>query len=161
MRTRALRRLTMVASLAGALLVGACGDFNVTNPNQPTLDDLVSNPTRTKLSAAATGLFIGSRTDAISYIWRLGSMGREGINLSGNNQPDYIEPYFGPLQGTGFGGTIWTNQYRQIRNANTYLTAAPKAAQVPGAEGLSAAEVSASLGFAKTLKALAFIYVAA
>ena len=159
MRTRALRRLTAVASLAGALLVGACGDFNVTNPNQPTLDDLVTNPTRTKLSAAATGLLIGIRFDVTSYIWRLGSMGREGINLSGNNQPDYSEPYFGPLSGTGFGAAIWTNPYREIRNANTYIDAAPKAATVPGAQGLSAGEVSASLGFAKTLKALAFLYV--
>jgi hypothetical protein len=159
MRTRALRRLTAVAALAGALLVGACGDFNVTNPNQPTLDDLVNNPTRTKLSAAATGLLIGIRFDMISYIWRLGSMGREGINLSGNNQPDYQEPYFGPLSGTGFGAAIWVNPYREIRNANTYIDAAPKAASVPGAEGLSAGEVSASLGFAKTLKALAFLYV--
>lgn len=159
MRTRALRRLTAVASLAGALLVGACGDFNVTNPNQPTLDDLVSNPTRTKLSAAATGLLIGVRFDVISYIWRLGSMGREGINLSGNNQPDYQEPYFGPLSGTGFGGAIWTNPYREIRNANTYIDVAPKAASIPGAQGLSAGEVSASLGFAKTLKAIALLYV--
>jgi hypothetical protein len=161
MRTHALRRLTAVASLAGALLIGACGDFNVTNPNQPTLDDLVSNPTRTKLSTAATGLFIGSRVDVTAVIWRLGSMGREGINLSGNNQPDYQEPYFGPLQGTGFGGTIWTNLYREIRNANTYITAVPRSAQVPGAEGLSGEEISASLGFAKTLKALAFLYVVA
>ena len=84
MRTRALHRLA-AAYLAGALLVGACGDFNVTNPNQPTLDDLVNNPTRTKLSAAATGLFIGVRTDITGVIWRLGSMGREGVNLSGNN----------------------------------------------------------------------------
>jgi hypothetical protein len=159
MRTRALRRLTAAASLAGALLVGACGDFNVTNPNQPTLDDLVTNPTRTKLSAAATGLLIGIRFDVISYIWRLGSMGREGINLSGNNQPDYSEPFFGPLSGTGFGAAIWTFPYREIRNANTYIDAAPKAATVPGAEGLSSGEVSASLGFAKTLKALAFLYV--
>ncbi len=159
MRTRALRRLTAAASLAGALLVGACGDFNVTNPNQPTLDDLVTNPTRTKLSAAATGLIIGLRFDMTSYIWRLGSMGREGINLSGNNQPDYSEPFFGPLSGTGFGAAIWTNPYREIRNANTYIDAAPKAATVPGAEGLSTGEVSASLGFAKTLKALAFLYV--
>jgi hypothetical protein len=155
MRTRALRRLTAVASLAGALLVGACGDFNVTNPNQPTLDDLVNNPTRTKLSAAATGLVIGIRFDMTSYIWRLGSMGREGINLSGNNQPDYQEPYFGPLSGTGFGMAIWVNPYREIRNANTYIDAVPRAATVPGAQGLSGGEVSASLGFAKTLKALA------
>jgi hypothetical protein len=161
MRTHALHRLAAVASLAGALLVGACGDFNVTNPNQPTLDDLVSNPTRTKLSAAATGLFIGVRTDITGVIWRLGSMGREGVNLSGNNQPDYIEPYFGPLSGTGFGGTLWANFYREVRSANIYLTAAPKAAQVPGTEGLSAGEVSASLGFGKTMKALALMYVIA
>ena len=159
MRTRALHRLAAAASLAGALLIGACGDFNVTNPNQPTLDDLSSNPTRTKLAAAATGLFIGIRTDMTGYVWRLGSMGREGVNLSGNNQPDYQEPYFGPLQGTGFGGTLWTNYYRHIRTANINLDAAPKAAQLPGAEGLSAGEVSASLGFGKTLKALAFMYV--
>ena len=74
MRTRALRRLTAAASFAGALLVGACGDFNVTNPNQPTLDDLVSNPTRTKLSTAATGLFIGARRDIRDFIWRTGSI---------------------------------------------------------------------------------------
>jgi len=161
MRTRALHRLMAAGSLAGALLVGACGDFNVTNPNQPTLDDLVTNPTRTKLSSAATGLFIGARFDMTSYIWRLGSMGREGINLSGNNQPDYQEPYFGPLSGTGFGAAIWGNPYREIRNADTYITAAPKAGQLAGAEGLSATEVSASLGFAKTMKALMLIYVAA
>jgi starch-binding outer membrane protein, SusD/RagB family len=159
MQTHALRRLTMVASLAGALLIGACGDFNVTNPNQPTLDDLINNPTRTKLSAAAAGLFVGIRVDADDYIWRLGSMGREGVNLSGNNQPDYQEPYFGPLQGTGFGAAIWINEYREVLNANTYITAVPKAQQVAGPEGLSAAEVSASLGFAKTLKALALFYV--
>lgn len=159
MQTRALPRLLAVASLAGALLLGACGDFNVTNPNQPPVDDLLANPTRTKLAAAATGLLIGVRFDLISYIWRLGSMGREGINLSGNNQPDYIEPYFGPLSGTGFGSAIWTNPYRAIASANVYIKAVPGATQAPGAEKLSDAEVSASLGFAKTLKALAFLYV--
>ncbi len=159
MQTHAPRRLKLVASLAGALLIGACGDFNVTNPNQPTLEDLTDNPTRTKLAVAATGLLVGIRVDADDYIWRLGSMGREGVNLSGNNQPDYQEPYFGPLQGTGFGAAIWINEYREVLNANTYITAVPKATQAPGTEALSSAEVSASLGFAKTLKALALFYV--
>jgi hypothetical protein len=162
MRTRALRRLTAAASFAGALLVGACGDFNVTNPNQPTLDDLVSNPTRTKLSTAATGLFIGARRDIRDFIWRTGSMGREGVLLTGNNQPDFQEPYLGPtLQPTGFGRFLWEHPYRQIRNANVYLTAAPKAGQLTGPDALTAGEVSASLGFGKTLKALAFLYVIA
>jgi len=159
MRTRALRRLSMVASLAGALCVGACGDFNVTNPNQPPLNDLLNNPTRTTLATAATGLLLGVRFDLISYIWRLGSMGREGINLSGNNQPDYQEPYFGPLSGTGFGAAIWGNLYRAIRSANNYIKAVPGAVQAAGTEKLSDAEVSASLGYGKTMKALAFLYI--
>jgi hypothetical protein len=159
MQTRALRRLSAAASLAGAMLVGACGDFNVTNPNQPTLGDLVTNPTRGKLSTAATGLFIGARRDIPDYVWRLGSLGREGINLAGNNQPDYQEPFFGPLSGTGFGSQIWEAEYRQLRNANVYLDAVPLAGQLAGPEALTAEEVSASLGLGKTLKALALLYV--
>jgi len=97
------------SAAAGALILGvaACASFDVTNPNQPTLDDLLANPTRAKLSAAATGLFSRSRSEITSLIWRLGSMGREGINLAGNNQPDYQEPYFGPLSPSGFGGALW------------------------------------------------------
>ncbi|MEO8448475.1 MAG: RagB/SusD family nutrient uptake outer membrane protein [Gemmatimonadota bacterium] len=134
--------------------LGACGTFDVTNPNQPTLDDLVSNPTKAKLAVAATGIFATSRSDIQAFIWRVGSMGREGINLSGNNQPDYQEPYFGPLaSGGSFGATLWAVDFAHIRSVNIYLDA------VPVAPDLSAAERSASLGFAKTLKALAFMYV--
>ncbi len=161
MRTHAPRCLAAAASFAGALLI-ACGDFNVTNPNQPTLDDLVTNPTRGKLSTAATGLFIGARRDIRDFIWRTGSMGREGALLTGNNQPDFQEPYLGPtLSPTQFGRFLWEHPYRQIRNANVYLDAVPRAAQLTGPEALSAAEASASLGFGKTLKALAFLYVVA
>ena len=110
------------SSLLGAAFLGtaaACANFDVTNPNQPTLDDLLANPTRAKLSAAATGLFSRSRSEITSFIWRVGSMGREGINLAGNNQPDYQEPYFGPLSPSGFGGALWTSRYGLIRDANT------------------------------------------
>jgi hypothetical protein len=162
MRTHAPRRLLAAATLAGALLLGACGDFDVTNPNQPTLDDLINNPTRGKLSSAATGLFIGARADITGLIWEVGSLGREGVNLAGNNQPDYQEPYFGPLQpGGSVGLDFWDNEYRQIRSANIYLNAVPKAAQLSGPNALSAEEASASLGFGKTMKALAFMYVIA
>jgi len=91
LRTAALAGAT-VAALIGA---GACsGFFDVPNTNQPNLEDLTKNPTRTKLAGAASGLFAGARTDIQGFIWRVGSLGREGINLSGNNQPDYLEPYF-------------------------------------------------------------------
>ena len=134
--------------------LAACGTFDVTNPNQPTLDDLVTNPTKAKLAVAATGVFATSRSDIQAFIWRLGSMGREGINLSGNNQPDYVEPYFGPLaSGGSFGATLWAGKYAHIRSINVFLDA------VPVAPDLSASERAASQGFGKTLKALAFLYI--
>src|SRR5438309_11534691 len=96
--------------------------FNVKNTNQPNQEDLITNPTRTKLTAAATGVFASARTDIQGHIWRLGSLGREGINLSGNNQPDYQEPYFLPaLIGSGFGGALWLGRFAAIRNINIYL----------------------------------------
>lgn len=149
MRTR---RFAIAVGLL-ALAAGAC-NFDITNTNQPTLDDLLNNPTRSKLSAAATGLFAGARGGIQTFIWRVGSMGREGVNLSGNNQPDFQEPYFGPVQAGGsFGGTLWLDRYQHIRSANVYLAAVDKTTD------LSAAEQAASRGMAKTLKALAFLYV--
>ena len=91
------RWLAAGAALCMLVLGAACSSFfDVKNTNQPNLEDLTTNPTRTKLSAAATGVFASARTDIQGHIWRLGSLGREGINLSGNNQPDYQEPYFLP-----------------------------------------------------------------
>jgi len=89
-------------------------------------------------------------------------MGREGINLSGNNQPDFIEPYFGPVQAGGsFGGTQWDDRYQHILSINVYLAALAKApnAGTDPIHGLSAAEKAASRGMANTLKALALMYV--
>ncbi len=150
LRLRTRRALAVLALTA----FGACGTFDVTNPNQPTLDDLVSNPTKLKLAVAATGILATARGDIQGHIWRLGSMGREGINLSGNNQPDYAEPYFGPIaSGGSFGGTQWAGRYQNLRSITVYLNAVEKAPD------LSAAERAASRAFGKTLAALAFLYV--
>jgi len=156
--THGLRRTTLAGATVAALIsAGACsGFFDVPNTNQPNLEDLTTNPTRAKLSGAATGLFAGARGDIQGLIWRVGSLGREGINLSGNNQPDYLEPYFlSTLVGSGFGGALWGGRYAHIRNINTYLTALDKVSTAQ----VSDAEKAASRGLANTLKALAFVYV--
>jgi starch-binding outer membrane protein, SusD/RagB family len=141
-------------AIAAALLALAGCNFDILNTNQPTQDDLVNNPTKIKLSAAATGLFASARGGIQGFIWRVGSMGREGINLSGNNQPDFQEPYFGPVQAGGsFGGTQYLDRYAHIRSANIYLDAIDKTPD------LTAEEKAASKGMGKTLKALAFTYV--
>ena len=151
-----IRSVHAGALVAVVLLMNACSSFfDVKNTNQPNLEDLVSNPTKTKLQAAATGIFATARTGIQSYIWRLGSLGREGINLSGNNQPDYSEPYFGPLQSTGFGGSQWTDRYQNIRNINVFLDAL---ARIDSA-ALSNQDKAGGRAMANTLKALAFTYV--
>ena len=149
------------AIAAGLLALAAC-NFDITNDNQPTLDDLVKNPTRAKLSATATGLFAGARSGIQALIWRLGSMGREGVNLSGNNQPDFIEPYFGPVvAGGSFGGTLWIDRYAHIRTVHIFLQALASngTASLPATERLTASEVAGARGVANTLKALALLYV--
>ncbi len=158
-----LHQLCAASLTATALLLAsACSSFfDVPNTNQSNLEDLLTNPTRAKLSAAATGIFANARAGQggaggiQNLVWRLGSMGREGINLSGNNQPDYQEPYFGPLQSTGFGGSQWTDRFSHIRDINNYLDAL---ARVSTAE-VSDSEKAAGRAMANTMKALAFTYV--
>ncbi|HVH67316.1 MAG TPA: RagB/SusD family nutrient uptake outer membrane protein [Gemmatimonadales bacterium] len=155
MRTR---RFAIAASL---LALAAC-NFDILNTNQPTLDDLLNHPTRSKVATVATGLFSGARSDIQAFIWRAGSMGREGINLSGNNQPDFQEPYFGPVQGGGsFGGTLYAGRYANIRTANIFLAMVARNADAATdpVQGMSAADKAAARGMANTLKALAFVYV--
>src|SRR5438552_12286462 len=108
-----VRRLATVTAALGALLAGAaCSDFfNVTNTPQPLLDSLLANPTRERLSATALGLFGGARFGLQTHIWRLGYVGREGLNLSGHNQPDSQAPSYGPLRGGGFGGRQRADRY--------------------------------------------------
>ena len=152
-------RTRRFAIAAGLLALAAC-EFNILNTNQPRLDDLLGNPTRGKLVAAATGVMSNSRNGMESFIWRLGSMGREGINLSGNNQPDYAEPFFGPVQGGGsFGGTQWLDRYQAIRTANIFLQALANNTSMSGPDLLSTGERAAGRGLANTYKALAFLYV--
>ena len=152
-------RTRRFAIAAGLLVLTAC-EFNILNTNQPTLGDLLANPTRDKLNAAATGVLSSSRSGIQALIWRLGSMGREGINLSGNNQPDYAEPFFGPVQSGGsFGGTLWLDRYQAIRTANIYLQALANNTSMSGPDLLSDAERAASRGVVNTFKALAFLYV--
>jgi len=146
------------AIAAGLLALAAC-NFDILNTNQPTLGDLLSNPTRGALTVAATGLMSSARTGMESFIWRVGSMGREGINLLGNNQPDYVEPFFGPVQGGGsFGGTQWLDRYQSIRTANIYLQALANNVNESGPDLLTSEERAASRGLANTYKALAFLY---
>jgi starch-binding outer membrane protein, SusD/RagB family len=150
---RITRVICLATAIAAVVAPIGCNSFDIHDPNAPLLNSITENPTAANMATFAVGIFSYSRLDIQDFIWRVGSMGREGINLSGNNQPDYGEPYFGPLNPSEFGGTLWARPYTTIRNANIYIDAVPKTGD------LAAADKAGSIGFAQTIKAMAFLYL--
>jgi hypothetical protein len=144
----------LIASLAAA--VPAC-DLDVPDLNNPGLDELAENPTEANISAACTGLLIGTRRNhaaANGYVAQLGILGREAYNFD-QADPRFIgELLQGTLnRGSPFGGNFWQLPYSNIRLANTVLGAVDKVAE------LSPEQKAGIGGFTKTIKALDLLEV--
>lgn len=133
--------------MVGALSLSACRDFDVQNTNAPTQDALTAAPTRAVLARNATGIQIQAFNDLATEIEFYSIYGREGYNLLGNDPRETGEQISGPQDPGGRSGGSWLGKYQAIRTINTYLTA------LDNGSGVTAAEVSASRGFAKTIKA--------
>lgn len=143
----------MRARSAGVVMVGAislasCRDFDVQNTNAPTQDALTAAPTRAVLARAATGVQIQAFNDLATELEFYTIYGREGYNLLGNDPRETGEQIRGPQDAGGRSGGSWLGKYQAIRSINTYLTALASPTT-----GLTAPEVRASQGFAKTYKA--------
>lgn len=150
------RRYLSVA--LGALLLGACVDLTVPDYNNPSLEQLRDNPTRTGVLTAATGLLIGARDNIATqngYVSLLGVVGRESFVLDPADPRYVTELIRGPLDpgSPAFGGNLFAIRYRNIRNANIVLGA------VGSVKELTEAEKEAVRGFAKTIKALDYLLV--
>jgi hypothetical protein len=160
MTTSTLKRLSAV--LAAACL--ACGDLDVPDLNNPSLEVLLEHPTRTTVLAAATGLLISHRVDVAApngYIAMLGILGREAYNFDAAD-PRFIEEMLVSEQldpsSPRFGGNFWIAPYASIRNANVLLAALEKLPVDP-VLGLTAEEKESVRGFAKTIQALDFLVI--
>ena len=138
--------VTALAALTGALLLSSCANLDVPDTNAPTQDALTETPTRATLARTAVGIQTQTSLDLAAQIQQWGIYGRELYNLLGNDPRETGEEVSGPQDPGGRAGGEWANKYAGIRSINTYLAALPKA-------GLTEAEVSASQGFANTLKA--------
>lgn len=155
------RRLLAVPALVLALGLGACDTLTVPDFDNPSLDDILSNPTRGSLGAMATGVMIGARaglSGRAGYISELGILGRESYNFDAADPRFVSELLIGPLdRGNGaFGGNHWAPRYINMRNANNLIDVITGTAA--GAL-LSSADASGLLGFAKTIKAIDLLLV--
>ncbi len=143
--SKSARRLLTAAT--AALVLGACNEFDLINTNAPTVTTLTGVPTRAVLARTATGIFSQANADLAGEIQQWGIYGREGYNLLGNDPRETGEEIRGPQDPLGRAGGGWLGKFQAIRTINTYLAA------LPVAQGLTEAEVRASAGFAKTMKA--------
>src|ERR1700704_4489557 len=154
-RILSMRVTSLIATVAVLLFTNGCKDLLVPDYNNSSLEDLTNTPTPTKIRQASQGLLVGTRVgigEQNGYISLLGIVGRESYNFDPADPRFITEMLIGPLDGgsPAFGGNLFGNSYRNIRNANLLLGAADKVT------GLSDEQKSAVRGFAKTIQALDF-----
>lgn len=140
----ALKRAVLVLA---AIAASGCTDPAVPDLNNPSLEDIVENPTRAQVQSMATGLLIGNRTALGPQVRDLEIIGRDLYNLDAAD-PRWVTELLVELDPGGFGGNHWAGRYRTIKGANLMIQAVGTAA------ALSAAEQSAARGFALTIKGL-------
>ncbi|MEO7729999.1 MAG: RagB/SusD family nutrient uptake outer membrane protein [Kofleriaceae bacterium] len=155
MNTKQAAALAATGVLA-SLSLSAC-DLDVSDLNNPRLDELENNPTDVSLGAAATGLLIGNRSNkaaANGYVSQLGIIGREAFDFDSADPRFISELIQGQLNSAGpFGGNFWTLPYGNIQLANIVLHGVDKVAN------LDDAQKAAIRGFAKTIQALDLLEV--
>jgi hypothetical protein len=137
----------MSVMAVGAVLMGACGEFDIANTNAPTVETLTQAPGRSVMARAATGIFSQAYNDVGTEIQFYGLYGREGYNLLGNDPRETGEQIRGPQDPAGRNSGIWQGPFSAIRTINAYQAA------LQTATGLTDTEKRASTGFAKTMKA--------
>jgi hypothetical protein len=142
-------RLTRVV-LAGLLIgAGAC-DYDIQNPNSPTL--ISENPTPSQVAAAAVGLLIASRTNAADWALDGAIWGREAYRFDPSDPRFAQEMMQGPLDpgSRAFGGDHWSEPYSAIRSGNDLL------AVIATASALTEEQQAAVSGFVHTMQAYNF-----
>jgi hypothetical protein len=144
--TNRFTRVALAALLVGA---GAC-DYDIQNPNSPTV--IGENPAPSQVAAAAIGILIASRTNAADWALDGAIFGREAYRFDPSDPRFAQEMMQGPLDpgSRAFGGDHWAEPYTAIRSANDLL------AVIGTASGLTSEQQNAVSGFAHTLQAYNF-----
>src|SRR5438046_10067555 len=149
-----MKRYTTLLLGAAALVAAGCKDNPVANPiDAPTVDALTGPLTRVTLQQLATGALAQDRASAnvFAYAIEAGIFGRDVYRIDAS-EPRFVQETLGgnPDPGSFAGGGAWGGYYTAMRAENTLITALGNAP----ASQFTTAEVNATRGFFRTMKAL-------
>jgi len=125
----------MLLLVIATCLLGACKNEPILNPNAPTMDEIIKNPTVNELNNLVVGTESGMRKGLDFYTEITGIFGRE-IYRFGASEPRYTQEMMGAgnsqLDNTSFyANNSWLYRYNVVRNAyllmegtqnSTYIT---------------------------------------
>lgn len=147
------RRSILPIVLALVMLTG-CDSFTLEerpDPNGPSIQDILNNPTRDKVINLAIGVEAGMRTDLNLYLTDVSMIGREVYRFS-SSEPRFTADLLGGgtsvLDNNTFYTTRpWAERYRVVRNANILIEALQNLPQGT----LTEAERAGLRGYARTI----------
>jgi hypothetical protein len=148
-----MKRYSTIALAVAVAAVGACKDNAVVNPIDAPAADALGALTHSSLQLLATGVLGQDRANAnaFSYIVEPGIWARDAYRIDAS-EPRFVQETLGgnPDPGSFSGSGAWNGYYTAQRAANTILLAIPSAS----AAEFTTAEISATKGFFRTIKAL-------
>lgn len=139
-----MRNTASAAALTLALAGAACSDLVVPNFNDPSVQDLTTNPTVNSVVAAAQNLMATARGNTSSRVLYLGIWGREAYDLRPEEPRTTTNRLIGPLDPVN-GGAFWG--YSSLKNIQVLLDA------VDAVDAIPDPDKNAIRGFAKTVAA--------
>jgi hypothetical protein len=160
MKTILLRapRHVALACLIGAVGLSGCDLFQIddrADPNGPSLEDILNDPSRDRLANLAVGVEASSRIDLEFWLIDSGVIGREFWRTS-SADPRFTADLLGKSGSVLDDNTFyltrpWAARYRTIRNANTLLLG------LAANTDLSEEERAAGRGWAHTWNAYQYL----
>lgn len=148
----------VILVLLAAFMVAGCDLFQVedrADPNGPSVEDILDNPSRDALINLAVGIEASARVDHNLFLVDVGVIGREYWRTSSADPRltgDLLGKGTSILDNNSFYITRpWGARYVTVRNANIMLQALDLNAT------LSDAEKAGGRGYAKTFKALQYL----
>lgn len=142
---------TVLAAASGLAILGACKDSMSVGDLNNVTEEVAQSLTRSSLQLLATGLLDSDRGDLDKrYLIFAGTMARDFVRFDPAESRWVIEMVGAFADPSAFtGGGVWTQFFVTVRTAHTILNG------IPSASGFSAAELSATSGLVKTIKAQA------